>query len=79
MNQEKLYRLYREEKLMVRPRGGRKRALGTSGADDPAAHDQPAVVADFVSDTLSDGRRFAYSVSSTTSVASVWPLWSILN
>jgi putative transposase len=29
MNSKKLYRLYREEKLMVRRRGGRKRALGT--------------------------------------------------
>jgi hypothetical protein len=29
MNRKKLYRLYREEKLMVRRRGGRKRALGT--------------------------------------------------
>lgn len=30
MNQKKLRRLYREEKLQVRKRGGRKRALGTS-------------------------------------------------
>ena len=29
MNQKKLRRLYREEKLQVRKRGGRKRALGT--------------------------------------------------
>ena len=29
VNRKKLYRLYREEKLMVRRRGGRKRALGT--------------------------------------------------
>jgi putative transposase len=29
MNWKKLYRLYREEKLTVRKRGGRKRALGT--------------------------------------------------
>jgi putative transposase len=29
MNSKKLYRLYREEKLMVRRHGGRKRALGT--------------------------------------------------
>jgi putative transposase len=29
MNQKKLRRLYREEKLQVRRRGGRKRALGT--------------------------------------------------
>ena len=29
LNRKKLYRLYREERLMVRKRGGRKRALGT--------------------------------------------------
>ncbi len=29
LNRKKLYRLYREERLMVRRRGGRKRALGT--------------------------------------------------
>ena len=29
MNQKKLRRLYREEKLQVRRRGGQKRALGT--------------------------------------------------
>ena len=28
-NRKKLYRLYREERLSVRKRGGRKRALGT--------------------------------------------------
>jgi putative transposase len=29
MNHKKSYRLYHEEKLMVRRRGGRKRAVGT--------------------------------------------------
>ena len=29
LNHKKLYRLYREERLTVRKRGGRKRALGT--------------------------------------------------
>jgi len=29
VNHKKLFRLYREEKLTVRRRGGRKRALGT--------------------------------------------------
>ena len=29
MNHKKVYRLYREERLMVRRRGGRKRALGS--------------------------------------------------
>jgi putative transposase len=29
LNRKKLYRFYREERLMVRTRGGRKQALGT--------------------------------------------------
>jgi putative transposase len=58
MNQKKLRRLYREEKLQVRRRGGRKRALGTR---------RPMLVPDrinirwsldFVSDAMTDGRRF---------------------
>ena len=58
MNSKKLYRLYREEKLMVRRRGGRKRALGTRAPMVlPHAINQRWSL-DFVSDTLSDGRRF---------------------
>ena len=58
MNRKKLYRLYREEKLMVRRRGRRKRAIGTRA---PLA--LPAAVnrrwsLDFVSDALGNGRRF---------------------
>jgi putative transposase len=57
MNQ-KLRRLYREEKLQVRRRGGRKLALSTR---------RPVLVPDranarwslaFISDTFTDGRRF---------------------
>jgi putative transposase len=58
MNWKKLYRLYREEKLTVRKRGGRKRALGTRA---PMAIPQGANQRwslDFVSDALNDGRRF---------------------
>jgi putative transposase len=58
MNWKKLYRLYREEKLTVRKRGGRKRALGTRA---PMALPQEANQRwslDFVSDALSDGRKF---------------------
>jgi len=58
VNQKKLRRLYREEGLQVRKRGGRKRALGTR---------RPMIVPetinqrwslDFVSDAFTDGRRF---------------------
>ena len=56
MNHKKLYRLYREEKLMVRRRGGRKRALGTRAPMElPHAVNQRWSL-DFVSDTLADGR-----------------------
>jgi putative transposase len=58
MNHKKLYRLYREERLMVRRRGGRKRALGTRAPMQlPQAINQRWSL-DFVSDTLADGRRF---------------------
>jgi putative transposase len=58
MNHKRLYRLYCEEKLMVRRRGRRKRALGTR-APMPEPHSiNQRWSLDFVSDTLSDGRRF---------------------
>jgi putative transposase len=58
LNHKKLYRLYREERLMVRRRRGRKRALGNTGPMTlPSAINQRWSL-DFVSDTLSDGRRF---------------------
>ncbi len=58
VNRKKLYRLYKEERLTVRKRGGRKRALGTRA---PMAIPQEANQRwslDFVSDALVDGRRF---------------------
>jgi hypothetical protein len=58
LNHKRLYRLYREERLMVRRRGRRKRALGTRAPIRlPRAINQRWSL-DFVSDTLSDGRRF---------------------
>lgn len=58
MNLKKLRRLYREEKLQVRRRGGRKRALGTRRPllVPDAANQRWSL--DFVSDALTDGRRF---------------------
>ena len=58
VNHKKLRRLYREERLQVRRRGGRKRALGTRAPMTlPKAADQRWSL-DFLSDQLSDGRRF---------------------
>ena len=42
LNPKKLYRLYKEERLTVRKRGGRKRALGTRA---PMAIPQVAICA----------------------------------
>src|SRR5215471_8306903 len=58
MNHKKLRRLYAEERLQVRRRGGRKRALGTRAPLTlPQGPDQRWSL-DFLHDQLSDGRRF---------------------
>lgn len=58
MNQKKLRRLYREEKLQVRRRGGRKRALGTRRPMVLPERPNERWSLDFVSDAITDGRRF---------------------
>jgi len=58
LNHKKLYRLYREERLMVRRRRGRKRALGTRAPMALPITINQRWSLDFVSDTLGDGRRF---------------------
>jgi putative transposase len=59
VNHKRLFRLYREERLGVRRRGGRKRALGTRAPMMvPQAPNQRWSV-DFASDQFLDGRRFA--------------------
>jgi putative transposase len=55
---KKLYRLYREERLTVRKRGGRKRALGTRAPMTIPQGSNQRWSLDFVSDSLVDGRRF---------------------
>jgi len=58
VNKKRVQRLYREERLTVRRRGGRKRALGTRRPMvTPQTPDQRWSL-DFVSDQLTDGRRF---------------------
>ncbi len=54
----KLRRLYREEKLTVRWRGGRKRALGTRRPLALPSGPNERWSLDFVSDAFTDGRRF---------------------
>ncbi len=58
MNLKKVYRLYREERLTVRKRGGRKRALGTRAPMAIPQELNQRWSLDFVSDSLACGRRF---------------------
>ena len=58
MNLKKVYRLYCEEGLKVRRRGGRRRAIGTRAPLQKALRPNAIWVLDFVSDTLETGRRF---------------------
>jgi putative transposase len=58
VNHKKLRRLYAEERLQVRRRGGRKRALGTRAPIALPLGPNQRWSLDFVSDTLTDSRRF---------------------
>ena len=57
-NHKKLLRLYREEGLKVRRRGGRKRALGTRAPMALPQGPNQRWSLDFVSDAFGCGRRF---------------------
>lgn len=58
VNHKKLRRLYREEGLQVRRRGGRKRALGTRAPLTLPQGPNQRWSLDFVSDAFTDSRRF---------------------
>ena len=58
LNAKKLYRLYKEERLTVRKRGGRKRALGTRAPMTIPQDRNLRWSLDFVADALVSGRRF---------------------
>lgn len=58
VNHKKVRRLYREEGLTVRKRGGRKRALGTRAPIAVPSRVNERWSLDFVSDAFMDGRRF---------------------
>jgi putative transposase len=58
VNHKRLFRLYREERLTVRKRGGRKRALGTRAPLGLPMRPNERWSLDFASDVLTDGRRF---------------------
>ena len=58
MNHKKFRRLYREERLQVRRRSGRKRALGTRAPLTIPQGANQRWSLDFLSDAFADGRRF---------------------
>ncbi|WP_209490471.1 IS3 family transposase [Xanthobacter flavus] len=58
VNHKRLFRLYREERLMVRRRGGRKRAIGTRAPMMIPLRPNERWSLDFVADQMTDGRRF---------------------
>jgi len=58
MNLKRFRRLYREEGLQVRKRGGRKRALGTRAPITLPSGPNQRWSLDFVSDSFTDSRRF---------------------
>jgi putative transposase len=58
VNHKRLFRIYREERLMVRKRGGRKRALGMRAPMPVPVLPNDRWSLDFVSDQFVCGRRF---------------------
>jgi len=60
VNLKKLRRIYSEEKLQVKRRGGRKRALGTRRPMEVPNAVNVRWSLDFVSDAFTDGRRFPH-------------------
>lgn len=58
VNHKRLFRLYREERVTVRRRGGRKRAIGTRAPMLIPSQPNARRSLDFVSDQLTCGRRF---------------------
>ena len=58
MNHKRFFRLYREEKLGVRRRSGRKRAIGARAPLMKLVVPNECWALDFMPDQLIDGRRF---------------------
>src|SRR6266446_10197173 len=58
LNHRKLRRLHREERLQVRRRSGRKRALGTRAPMALPQGPNQRWSLDFLSEAFADGRRF---------------------
>jgi len=63
INHKKLFRLYREEKLAVRRRGGRKRAIGTRAPMMVPMVPNDRRSLDFVSDQLTMAARSRFRMT----------------
>jgi putative transposase len=57
VNRKRVYRLYKQERLMVRRRGGRKRAIGARSPMPLPLGPNQRWSLDFVHDQMTDGRR----------------------
>ena len=57
VNRKRVYRLYKQEQLMVRRRGGRKRAIGVRSPMPLPLGPNQRWSLDFVHDQMADGRR----------------------
>jgi putative transposase len=71
INRKRLFRIYREERLMVRRRGGRNRALGMRVPMPVPLAPNDRWSLDFVSDQFICGRRFRI-LASTTARGNAW-------
>ena len=58
VNRKRVYRLYKQERLMGRRRGGRKRAIGVRSPKPLPLGPNQRWSLDFVHDQMTDGRRF---------------------
>jgi putative transposase len=58
VNRKRVQRIYREERLMVRKRSGRKRALGLRAPMPVPDRPNACWSLDFIHDQMTDGRRF---------------------
>ena len=68
VNHKRLFRIYREERLHVLRRGGRKRAIGTRAPMALPLMPNQRWSLDFVSDQLTDGRRLFQIIPRRTEV-----------
>ncbi|MBT1517361.1 hypothetical protein KIP88_44445 [Bradyrhizobium sp. SRL28] len=75
INYKKLYRLCKEERLNVRKRGARKRALSTRPSMALPQDQNLRWSLDFVTDPLSSGRRFRILTVVDDFTRNAWAWW----